>query len=235
MAWWRARAEPAAGRLSRTRTAPVQVSPSSSRIFHNRRPCGRAGGIGGGGGAAGVVGPFECAPPTGRRFTKSRVAEPVAPPPPSMTGPARLAPNRRERSGLELGDTRAGAILVLLGSPAAGSARALHHAIPDDRHRALAWNHVPALGGHDALDDGTARPLCELAAGSPEGDGGDGLALGAVGPGPDGAVHAIEGHQTPARIADGHADPDVELLRLVDRALHNPVRFREGESHRGLL
>ena len=65
--------------------------PLLARIIHERRSCRRAGGVGGGGCAAGVVGPFECAQPAGLRFTTSRVTQPVAQPPPPMTGPARLA------------------------------------------------------------------------------------------------------------------------------------------------
>src|SRR5215813_3343550 len=169
------------------------------------------------------------------------VARPTMPPPTIamsadwITAPR--IPQRPDADGalacltLELRHSRMGAVLVLLGGAATGPARAFHQAVPDDGHRALARDHVPALGGHDALDDRIARPLGELAAGPAERDGGDGLALGAVGAGPYGAIHAIERHQAPARVADGHADPDVHLPRLVDCALHDPVRLCERERH----
>jgi hypothetical protein len=83
---WKCRPNPFSGAAART----------NIRIIHEHRSCSRAGGVGGGGCAAGVVGPFECAQPAGLRFTKSRVTQPVAQPPPPMTGPARLAPNARE-------------------------------------------------------------------------------------------------------------------------------------------
>src|ERR1700730_13099761 len=135
------------------------------------------------------------------------------------------------RTILELRDTRTGAVLVLLGRSAARSARAFDDAIADDWHRALARDHVPALRRHDVLDDGAAGALGKLSTGTPEGDRRDRFALGAVGAGPDRSVHPIEGDQAPARIADGRADLDVQLFGLVERPLHDPVRFRERESH----
>ncbi len=63
----------------------------------------------------------------------------------------------------ELRDGRFRNVLVLLGGPATDAARAVDHAVADDRHRALARDHVAALGRDDALDDGTAGPLGQLA------------------------------------------------------------------------
>src|SRR5882672_2713178 len=103
-------------------------------------------------------------------------------------------------SSLELGHARARAVLVLLRGATSDAARAFHHAVADDGHRALAGNHVPALGRGDALDDRAPRAFGELAAGPPEGRRRDGFALRAIGAGPDRAVHAIEGHQAPAGI-----------------------------------
>ena len=56
---------------------------------------------------------------------------------------------------LELRDACAGTVLVLLGRAAPYPARAFQHPAPEDRHRALARDHVPALGRDDALDDRT--------------------------------------------------------------------------------
>src|ERR1700752_2800053 len=71
---------------------------------------------------------------------------------------------RRETTAvlLELRDPRARAILVLLRGAAAHAARALDDAVADDRHGALAGNHVAALGVGDALDDRAARALGQL-------------------------------------------------------------------------
>src|SRR5262249_48632456 len=68
-------------------------------------------------------------------------------------------------------------------------------------------------------------------AGSPEPDGGDGLALGAVDARPDGSVHAVERHQAAAGVAHRHADLDVHLARLVERGLNGAIGFDEGQGH----
>src|SRR5437667_4196658 len=132
---------------------------------------------------------------------------------------------------LQFRDARARAVLVLLCGPAADAARAVHPAAADDGYRALARNHVPTLGGGDALDDRAPRALLELAARARERDGGDGLALRAVDAPPDRVVHAVERHQASTRIAHGDADLDVHLPGLVDCALHDCVGFREGQRH----
>src|SRR5712692_4512699 len=131
----------------------------------------------------------------------------------------------------ELRDGRARNVLVLLGGPATHTARALDHAVANDGHRALARDHVPTFSRDDALDDGSARALGQLATGPREGGRGDGLALGAVDTAPDGAVHAIERHQAPAGVAHRHADLDVHLPRLGQRRLHDLVGFCERQSH----
>src|SRR5262249_9220108 len=89
----------------------------------------------------------------------------------------------------------------------------------------------PPPGGDDSPPGGMAGAPRHPPAGPPEGDGGDGLALGPVGARPDGAVHAVEGDEPPACVAHRHADLDVELAGLVDGPLHNPVRFGGGERH----
>src|SRR5262245_33297167 len=138
---------------------------------------------------------------------------------------------RVSRLGSELGDSGPGAVLVLLGRAAADSARAVEHARADDRHRALARDHVTALGRGDALDDRAARALGQLAAGSGEAGRRHRLALRAVDAAPDRPVHAVERDQPAAGIAYGHADPDVHLPRLLDRALNDLVGFRERQRH----
>jgi len=81
---------------------------------------------------------------------------------------------------------------------------------------------VAPLRRGNALDDGTARALGELAARPGEGDGRDGLALAAVHAGPDGAVHPAESDQAAARVApaaraalegQGEANPAFTRLR----------------------
>src|SRR5262245_65874786 len=81
---------------------------------------------------------------------------------------------------LELRHRRLRHVLVLLRGATAHAARALDHAVSDDRHGAHARDHVAALGRDDALDDRRAGALGELAAGAAESDRRDGLALRAV-------------------------------------------------------
>src|SRR4029453_19597224 len=95
---------------------------------------------------------------------------------------------------------------------AADAAGAVHHAVADDGHGTQARDHVPAFGGGDPLDDRATGALGQLAAGAPEGDRRDGLALAAVDAGPDGVVHAVEGHQAPASVPHRHADAVFHLL-----------------------
>src|SRR5262245_62433131 len=105
------------------------------------------------------------------------------------------------RLGSELRDASSSAVLVLLSGATADATGALDHAVLHDRHRALARDHVPALGGGDALNDRRSRALGEKATRSAEGGRGDRLALAAVDTCPDGAIHAIEGHQPAAGVA----------------------------------
>src|SRR5213593_2659873 len=135
----------------------------------------------------------------------------------------------------ELRDGRFRDVLVLLRSPAAHTARTFHDAVADDRHGAHARDHVAALGGDDALDDGRAGALGQLAADAPEGGRGDGLALGAVDAAPDGAVHAVERQQAAAPVAHRRADLDIHLLGLDDGRLHDAIGFGECQSHGVLL
>src|SRR5207247_4680514 len=69
----------------------------------------------------------------------------------------------------------------------------------------------------------------QLAAGSSKGRRGDRLALAAVGAGPDGAVHAVQGHWPATSVANGYADLDVQLHGLGDRSTHDLVRFVQSE------
>jgi integrase len=52
-----------------------------------------------------------------------------------------------------------GAVLVFLTGTAANAAGADDHAVAEDWHGALTGNHVPALGCHDAPDDGAVGAL----------------------------------------------------------------------------
>src|SRR6185295_6600968 len=98
------------------------------------------------------------------RVGVTAVRAPASPAQSGVRGEASEGGRSPPPSFLELGDARARAVLVLLGRTTAHAARALGHAVPDDRHAALAQDHVAPLRGGDALDDGTAGPLRELAA-----------------------------------------------------------------------
>src|SRR5260370_439613 len=133
--------------------------------------------------------------------------------------------------GSELGRARARAVLVLLRGAAADAARAVDDAVADDRHRALAGDHVTALGGGDALDDRAAGALLQLTARPREGGRRDGFPLGAVGAGPQRAIHTVERDQASAGVAHRDADLDVQLLGAGERALHDLIGFRESQRH----
>src|SRR5437762_6988084 len=131
--------------------------------------------------------------------------------------------------GSELGHARARAVLALLPVATAYAARAIDDAVADDRHRALAGDHVAALGGGDALDDRAARALLQLPARPREGGRRDRLPLRAVGAGPQRAIHAVERDQASAGVAPRDADLDVLLFGAGERALYDLVGFRESQ------
>src|SRR5439155_26162102 len=110
---------------------------------------------------------------------------------------------------LELRHPGAGAVFVLLRCSSSDAARAFQHAIADDRHGALAGNHVPAFGRDDALDDRAPRALGQLTTRPREASRSDGFALAAVDAAPDRTDHAIERDQPPA--GDTARDPDPVL------------------------
>src|SRR5260370_42184241 len=99
---------------------------------------------------------------------------------------------------LQLFDPGAGAVLVLLRGAAADAAGALDDAVSDDRHRALAHDHLAARGGGDAARRRLIGARRHLAAGPAKSSRGDGLALAAVGAGPDPTVHALQRDEPPA-------------------------------------
>src|SRR5262249_36041560 len=123
------------------------------------------------------------------RSSRSRVGRICMPTPPGAEG------------SLELCDSGARAVLVLLRGAASHATRAFEGAIANDRTRTLARDHVPAFGSDDPLNDRTPRTLGQLAAGPCEARGGDGLALATVDAAPDRSIHAIEGDQASAGIA----------------------------------
>src|SRR3989440_11387376 len=131
--------------------------------------------------------------------------------------------------GSELGHARARAVLILLRGAAADAARAVDDAVADDRHRALAGDHVAALGGGDALDDRGAGALLQLTARPREGSRRDRLPLRAVGARPQRAIHAVERDQASAGVAHRDADLDVQLFGAGERALYDLVGFRESQ------
>src|SRR5437899_1954146 len=158
------------------RAAAVRPVGGTSAVRPAPRPCGPC-----------VANLARCA----RHDPPFRRAPPPAAAPRSLVWPrgsergpwrrrARRAPGPWRAAAsllLELRDSRLRHVLVLLRCPAANPARALDHAVLDDRHGAHTRDHVAALGSDDALDDRRAGALGQLAAGAPEGGRGDGLAL----------------------------------------------------------
>src|SRR6185295_19601506 len=126
-----------------------------------------------------------------------------APPSPAMRereGPYRDR-GRPARCGLEArGPSRAlaqerhaglGAVFVLLRGAAADAAGAFDDAVPDDRHGALAHDHLTARGGGDAARRRLVGARRHLAAGPAERRRGDRLSLAAISRAPDRIVHAL--------------------------------------------
>src|SRR5262249_2691521 len=132
---------------------------------------------------------------------------------------------------LELRHPGAGAVFVLLRRSPSDTARAFQHAITEDRHGALARDHVAAFGRDDALDDRAPGALGQLTTRPREASRSDGFALAAVDAAPDRTVHAIEGDQATAGVTDRDADPDLHIPGLVDRTLNDLIGFREGHRH----
>src|SRR5262245_34464305 len=126
---------------------------------------------------------------------------------------------------LQLADAGLGAVLVFLAGAAADAAGALDRAGADDRHRALAHDHVAAGVRRDATERRMVGALGQRAAGPAERRRGDRLALAAVDAGPACVVHALERDQAAAGVADRNADVDLERLRLVQRAADYLVGF----------
>src|SRR5207237_2807774 len=125
-----------------------------------------------------------------------------------------------------------GAVLVLLRGAAADTASADHDAVLQDRHRALAHDHLAAGGRGDAARGRLVGARLHVAAGAAERRRGDRLALAAIGACPDRVVHALERDEAAAGVDHRGADLDVDLLRLGDGALNDPVGFFQCDAHR---
>src|SRR5262245_40122488 len=102
-----------------------------------------------------IAGTMRLEPANVRRSALERRLRRRNPVPEGGPGGSRRGPS----DSLQLGDTRARAVLVLLGRAAADAAGAFHHAAANDGHRALARDHMSSLGRGDTLDDRTSRPL----------------------------------------------------------------------------
>src|SRR5215471_18152821 len=135
---------------------------------------------------------------------------------------------------LQFRDAGSRAIFVLLRGTAADAAGAFHDAVADDRHCPLTHDHVAARRGGNAARGRLVSPLAQLAAGTAEGSGGDGLALAAVCARPYGVVHALKRDQAAAAIANRGADLDVQLPSLRQGALDDAIGFVQCQSHRSL-
>src|SRR5438067_9580978 len=129
-------------------------------------------------------------------------------------------------------DAGPGAVLILLRSPAADPASALDDAVADNRHGALAKDHLAAGAGGNPARCRLIGARLQFAAGAAERRRGDRLALAAIGACPDRIVHALEGDEAAAGVDHRGADLDVDLLRLGDGALNDPVGFFQCDAHR---
>ena len=105
-----------------------------------------------------------------------------------------------------------GAVFVLLGRTAADAAGADELAVPEDRHRTLAIEHVIAFRVRDAAQGRMIGAFRQVAARSAKGRGCHRLTLTAETAGPHGAVHPLEGNQTPAVVANGDVHLRADLF-----------------------
>src|SRR5207342_2524822 len=103
---------------------------------------------------------------------------------------AEQAAVRIARSASELFNPGAGAILVFLCGPTANAAGTDQDTLAEDRHSALAIEHVVAFGRGDAAQGRMVGTWRQIATRASEGGRGHGLALAAVGASPHRAIHA---------------------------------------------
>jgi hypothetical protein len=127
--------------------------------------------------------------------------------------------------GLELGDTGASAVFILLSRAATHPTSAFDQTIPYNRHRSLAGDHVSPFSRSNPPNNRGIRPLGELAAGTRECGRSDSFALAAIDTSKNGSIHPIEGHQTPTGITYGHADLDVQFIRFGNCTFDDSVCF----------
>jgi hypothetical protein len=118
-----------------------------------------------------------------------------------------------------------------LCAPAADAAGADQDALAEDRHGALAIEHVVAFGRGDAAQGRMVGPRRQIATRASEGGRGHGLALAAEGAGPHGAVHALKGKQPSAGVAYGDIHSGAHLVRLLDGAGDDAIGLGEREGH----
>ena len=103
--------------------------------------------------------------------------------------------------------------------------------LAEDRHGALAIEHVVAFGRGDAAQGRMVGAWRQIATWASEGGRGHGLALAAEGASPHGAIHALKGKQPSAGIAHGDIHLGADLVRLLDGAADHAIGIREGEGH----
>src|SRR6185312_10595398 len=138
--------------------------------------------------------------------------------PSASGGAAQVTSVDRRRSASELFNPGAGAILVFLRGPTAHAAGTDQDALAEDRHGALAIEHVVAFGRGDAAQGRMIGTGCHIAARPSEGGRGHGLALAAEGAGPHGAIHALEGKEPSTGVAHGDIHLGADLVGLLDGA-----------------
>ena len=134
-------------------------------------------------------------------------------------------------AGLELFNSGAGAILVFLSGPTANAAGTDQDTLAENRHGALAIEHVAAFGRGDAAQGRVIGPGRQIATGASEGSRGHSLALAAKGASPHGAIHALKGKEPSAGVAHGDIHLRADLVCLLDGAGDHAIGIREGEGH----
>jgi len=131
----------------------------------------------------------------------------------------------------ELFNPGTGAVLVFLRRPAANAAGTDKGTIAEDRHGALAIEHVVAFSRCNTAQGRVLRTWRQIAAGAAKGSRGHGLALAAEGASPHGTIHALKGKQSSAGIADGDIHLGAHLVSLLDGAGDNTIGICKGEDH----
>jgi hypothetical protein len=127
--------------------------------------------------------------------------------------------------------SRPGAVFILLAGATAHAAGTIDKSVADDGQAALTHYHMSPFRHGDAPGSGLVRSFRQLTAGPAEGRRGHRFSLTTVGACPDGAVHAVQGNQPPAGVADRYANLYVQFFGMGDRPFDDAICFRQGYGH----